>query len=354
MHSTNSFPLFFLVPPQHPASSHAATATRTRTLQSRFTAAPGVPTALLVACTRGSSSAPLISSAGTPLLAVAGEKAAIRIIHVGRMKTVASLQVRAPAAPPPPANIHFPARLQGHGRSINDLRFLPSDPNMLLSCSSDESCRLWNVVTLQLAVIFGGWNGHRSAVLSLDVHVLGRMFASCGMDNRCRQLFQLPCARDCSSHVTRSIRVWSLNSAEVLQVMFAHHGACSCRKAHTPLATQSGSGKLLSRSERRAARFLGAAAPAASFLRIACSHQNLALSQIESVSAPHPEAPRARRLAQRLKAAAAAAVSQLTHDVVASNACKRPQTPPHFLPPLPPHIRRPFFFPACESCDLPS
>lgn len=116
---------------------------------------------------------------GTPLLAVAGEKAAIRIIHIGRMKSVACLQ--------------------GHGRSINDLRFLPSDPNMLLSCSSDESCRLWNVVTLQLAVIFGGWHGHRSAVLSLDVHLLGRMFASCGMDN--------------------SIRVWSLNSAEVLQAV---------------------------------------------------------------------------------------------------------------------------------------
>ena len=64
---------------------------------------------------------------------------------------------------------------------------------------------MWNVVTLQLAVMFGGWNGHRSAVLSLDVHVLGRMFASCGIDNRCRQLFQLPRPRDCSSHVTRSI-----------------------------------------------------------------------------------------------------------------------------------------------------
>ena len=71
-----------------------------------------------------------------------------------------------------------------HGRSITDLRFLPSDPNMLLSCSSDESCRLWNIVTFELAVIFGGWHGHRSAVLSLDVRLLGRMFASCGMDNR--------------------------------------------------------------------------------------------------------------------------------------------------------------------------
>ena len=65
---------------------------------------------------------------------------------------------------------------------------------------------MWNVVTLQLAVMFGGWNGHRSAVLSLDVHVfVWRMFASCGIDNRCRQLFQLPRPRDCSSHVTRSI-----------------------------------------------------------------------------------------------------------------------------------------------------
>ncbi len=129
--------------------------------------------------------------AGVPLLAVAGEKATIRVIHVGRMKAVASLQVRpAPCASRSPSHSGIshcsllPSSPQGHGRSINDLRFLPSDPNMLLSCSSDESCRLWNVVTLQLAVIFGGWHGHRSAVLSLDVHVLGCMFASCGMDNR--------------------------------------------------------------------------------------------------------------------------------------------------------------------------
>lgn len=126
MRSTNSFPLFFLVPPQHPASSHAATATRTRTLQSRFTAAPGVPTALLVACTRGSPSAPLISSAGTPLLAVAGEKAAIRIIHVGRMKTVACLQV-LPASiccslsNAPPSLFLFPGP-----RSLNQRLALPA------------------------------------------------------------------------------------------------------------------------------------------------------------------------------------------------------------------------------------
>jgi WD40 repeat protein len=128
------------------------------------------------------------SCAGTPLLAVAGEKAAIRIIHVGRMKSVACLQVCSFAftntIPITTAPWLRRRVSQGHGRSINDLRFLPSDPNMLLSCSSDESCRLWNVVTLQLAVIFGGWHGHRSAVLSLDVHLLGRMFASCGMDNR--------------------------------------------------------------------------------------------------------------------------------------------------------------------------
>ncbi len=117
---------------------------------------------------------------------MAGEKAAIRIIHIGRMKTVACLQVRSHFCPTIRFSLTPMSVSQGHGRSINDLRFLPSDPNLLLSCSSDESCRLWNVVTLQLAVIFGGWHGHRSAVLSLDVHLLGRMFASCGMDNRLR------------------------------------------------------------------------------------------------------------------------------------------------------------------------
>ena len=140
------------------------------------------------------------AGAGAPLLAVAGEKAAIRIIHLGRMKSVSCLQVKSHMCAVSHYDLlHAPASLcrvvllQGHGRSINDLRFLPSDPNMLLSCSSDESCRLWNVVTLQLAVIFGGWHGHRSAVLSLDVHVLGGMFASCGMDNRCRSRRNIYC-----------------------------------------------------------------------------------------------------------------------------------------------------------------
>jgi hypothetical protein len=154
MHSTNSFPVFFLVLPQHSAASHAAAATRTRTLRNQnfesfYCCAWGAD------CVTGGDvhSWQFQCTSGIERRdATAGccRRKSSHSHHprrLGRMKTVASLQVRAPAAPrppppPTPANIHFPARLQGHGRSINDLRFLPSDPNMLLSCSSDESCRL--------------------------------------------------------------------------------------------------------------------------------------------------------------------------------------------------------------------
>ena len=70
----------------------------------------------------------------------------------------------------------------GHGGAINELQFHPHRTGLLLSASADESIRLWHVATGVCLASFLGDQGHRDAVVAIDVRPDGAAFASGSID----------------------------------------------------------------------------------------------------------------------------------------------------------------------------
>lgn len=117
----------------------------------------------------------------TPILAVGGNNKIIRIISTTKMTS----------------DKHF----IGHGEAINELKFHPKNPTILLSASKDYSIRLWNIQTEVCIAIFGGVEGHKSSVLSADFDAIGSRIASSGKD--------------------KSVKVWHLNKPSIEEAIQA-------------------------------------------------------------------------------------------------------------------------------------
>lgn len=118
-----------------------------------------------------------------PVLAVGGVLRIIRIIDTATMTS--------------------PKYFIGHGQAINELKFHPTNPIILLSASKDYTVRLWNIQTEVCIAIFGGVEGHAAVVLSADFDITGNRIASCATD--------------------RSIKVWHIDKPSIQEAIKASH-----------------------------------------------------------------------------------------------------------------------------------
>lgn len=101
----------------------------------------------------------------------------------------------------------------GHTGAINDLKFHPIHPHLLLTGSKDYSIRLWNIRTTTCVALFSGIAGHRDEVLTIDIAPNGKRLISGGIDH--------------------NIMVWNLAAEDIVSAIEASEKAQPQRKFPT-------------------------------------------------------------------------------------------------------------------------
>lgn len=131
-----------------------------------------------------------------PILAVAGLRGVIRILTISVFNCTKDYI--------------------GHGHSVNELKFHPSDNNILLSVSKDHSLRLWNVKTDACIAIFGGVEGHRDEVVSaVSIKTFPNDTVYVILNWKYFQDFDLLGKRIISGGIDHSLKIWHIDKPVV-------------------------------------------------------------------------------------------------------------------------------------------
>ncbi|KAG2374241.1 hypothetical protein C9374_011078 [Naegleria lovaniensis] len=155
----------------------------------------------------------IFNGAFTHLIATGGNDRTVRLMHLGIGDDTAEIALQRP---------HHSVLIKAHEGTVNDIAF-DYTSQFLLSCSSDNTAKLWSLQYQQFVSCF---LGHSQAPLSCDISYDGRVVATGGKD-KVIKLFDsgsAKCIVDLKQHTDF-----------VNKVRFSPDGTClaSCSKDHT-------------------------------------------------------------------------------------------------------------------------